>query len=94
MPRMENDGAPVWAWGEANNLVGRHGGEGSSTWDLCRDCAETYEGAGFLPKGCEPYQQGEPAGELMEIDSPLFDDDDLDGYVCAVCNCALNSDNY
>ena len=87
MPRVENAGPAVSRWHETAD-------SGSSTFDLCRSCAFYYHGSA-LPPQLVPYNSGEPRGTLSaDVDSPLVDDYDLDGYQCDVCGAHLNTRNY
>ena len=84
MPRLENTGDAVSAWSEKS-------GEGSSTFDLCQDCAEEHEGTTLAEAGLKPYHTGEPSGTLEgEVDHPSYSDD---SYVCACCEADLTADD-
>lgn len=81
MPRIENLGDNVSAWHDAPG-----NGNGSSTWDVCRHCADEleYEPHTFDDK-LVPYNDDPPgdAGRGGNCEHPPYEDGD---YTCAVCN--------
>ena len=86
MPRYANSGEAVNAWYEQWN-------QGSSTFDLCRPCGKRHDEQP-LPKALEPYQAHEPRGALWEMESPLWEDYDFEGYRCNLCDVTLTPRNY
>ncbi len=87
MPRCDNLGANV-------NSHCRTTGNGSSTWDICNDCAERLaENPHVFDDKLRPYN-GDPKGEDgrgENVEHPAYSD--CDGYKCAVCNVLLTDED-
>ena len=83
MPRLANDGAAVAEWYKDA------GGNGSSTWDFCRDCADCWEES---LAGLTPYN-GDPKGDELTDGgcAPCYETEYEEGneYPCAVCGVVL-----
>lgn len=88
MPRVENLGPNVDAW------YAKSGGDGTSTYDLCAECAGELDGSPHLFNDkLQPYQHNEPQGDDGwggEVEHPPYDDGD--DYRCTVCNRRLRDD--
>jgi len=82
MPRLENAGVVVDRFYQKT-------GSGTSTFDLCLDCANKYKGSALVSLPLAPYHKNEPAGILEgEVDHPNYDDCD---YKCDLCGKLLTN---
>lgn len=82
MPRVENRGANVEQWCQRT-------GNGSSTHDLCRYCADDLDSLQLLPR----YHTDEPLGDEGwggNIEHPPYEDDD---YICFICDTTLTEED-
>lgn len=87
MPRLENAGETVDRWCADND-----GMEGSSTYDLCRDCADEWEGAELEDAQLVPDGGDEPSGVLDgDVEHPSYEElyDEGYPYTCDICGCVL-----
>ena len=86
MPRLANDGAAVDEW---YRLEGERDGNGSSTFDLCQNCADSWEESLDV---LEPYN-GDPKGDLLTDGccAPCYEDLYQCGepYECDCCGVVL-----
>lgn len=86
MPRLANDGAAVNEW---YRLEGERTGNGSSTYDLCTECADDPETA---LESLEPYN-GDPKGDELTDGAPApcyeTEYEEGNGYPCEVCGVIL-----
>lgn len=87
MPRMENSGSMVSEWHQ-------HTDDGSSTFDLCRKCANTHTGKP-LPRTLAPYHTNEPRGVLTgPCYCPWEDFGEWDDQRCDSCGISLTPANF
>lgn len=88
MPRVENIGSNVNLW---YNNPGN--GNGSSTFDICKQCADELKSDphAFDDK-LKPYNGDPPGDEGREgdCDHPLYQDED---YGCEVCKKSLTEED-
>lgn len=85
MPRVFNSGANVDEWCRVT-------GEGSSTFDICRVCAQRLQiNPHHFDNVLTPYGQDEPegdAGREGETDHPCYSEEN---YSCETCGRELSS---
>lgn len=90
MPRVANSGAAVDKWYREE---GEKDGNGSSTFDLCRDCAD-WRAEEFIAEKMEPYN-GDPKGDRVEAgcSAPCYESLRIEGdaYSCENCDRVLTA---
>lgn len=88
MPRVENLGKNVDEWWEEV-------GEGSSTHDVCSECAEILDmDPHAFDEELQPYN-GDPQGDAGwggDVDHPSYGEYDID-YNCEACGAKLTADD-
>lgn len=66
---------------------------GSSTWDICRECAADLEDSPHIfDKELSPYNNDEPEGDEGrggDVDHPPYEECD---YKCVICKKVLDED--
>lgn len=87
MPRYENTGSNVSDWCTET-------GEGSTTHDICAECAVDFERDSLADEGdkLELFGRGEPRGYggwVGDVEHPHYD---WTEYHCAICGRELDED--